>query len=125
MTLRLRMYAKKPFSMCLLCKKWFPHAYLNNALAFLHEDEADLDVGFSLPFRALATKEPRAHDMAAVAWLAPAPVQGFLEDVCLKLFVNSLPAERRAAEAKGWAARKITPHQHSFPRADMRAIPQI
>ena len=103
---RLDTYTQRPYSLCGLCRKWFPTTFLNACHELVHAADDELDAGLSLPLRALARQQ--GSEMEAVAWLQSSPVQEFLTDTCSSLLVNSLDAERHAAEAKGWAAHKVS-----------------
>ncbi len=104
--LRLDGYKRYPFLICRLCRTWHPHTFLRACAAFLKEPAEALDVGFSMQLMELA--RATGGEMQAVSWLASDDVQAFLTDTCRALFLNSLEAERRAADAKQWVARKIS-----------------
>ena len=102
---RLDMYTVMPFSICRLCRMWFPTEYLRSCLDFLHVPADGLDLGFSLPFQKEAWAQGKTEPNR-VTWLASDPVQAFLESLVLKLFVTSLASERKAAQVN--LVRKVT-----------------
>ena len=104
--LRLDKYMCKPFNLCELCKEFNPAGYVNECYAFLHADVDSLDVGFSMPLRSMALATGGENQQ--IKWLASPAVQDMLVSTCKRMFMNSLQAERLAAEAKHWVGRKIT-----------------
>ena len=106
MIVRLNDYMRYPFLIVRLCRRWFPEAYLRSCLSFLNEPPERLDLGFSKEVQDIA--KATGGEMDAVKWLASDPVQRFLCDVGIKVLMNSLQAEREAAEAKQWVARKVS-----------------
>lgn len=104
---RLDMYTVLPFSICRLCRCWFPTTFLRSCCDFLHTRVAEVDLGFSLPFQEEAWAQGVTEN-GGVNWLASDAVQAFLERLVVTLFVTSLEAERKAAQVKMSVARKLS-----------------
>jgi hypothetical protein len=80
LVLRFNKLLEYPFSLCLLCKRWFPAAFLQNILEFMHDAAENLDVGVSIQLRDIAYDQ--RSELQALAWLASPPVQDLLERSC-------------------------------------------
>ena len=71
--LRLDVLAGYPTAICRFCRRWFLGDFLQSCCSFLSEDDFKLDVGFSLPFRAIVLTH--GSDVQCGNWLASDPVQ--------------------------------------------------
>ena len=101
---RLQRY---PFILCRLCRKWFPHRYMQTILQFLNEEDDALDVGVSMQLRDLAFLAPGKNLNTALLWMSSTPVQEFIEQLCNHMLCHSLDAERKAAQVKHWESSKV------------------
>ena len=63
---------------------WFPVTYLDSIVEFLHAESDTLDVGVSMQLREIAYSQQR-NESQALAWMASAPVQEFLEQIVHQL----------------------------------------
>ena len=104
--LRFKKLQQYPFRLCRLCRRWFPETFVKAILDFLHASMENLDVGVSQQLRELAGVG--RSESQAIGWLASAPVQDLLEQICREILCHSLDVERRAAQAKHWETSKIT-----------------
>ena len=79
---------------------------MKKCLLFLRESDDNLDVGFSLQFRAIVNKH--GGETKRLDFLSSTPVQEFLEDVSFAFLLNSLDAERLGAKTKHKITRKMS-----------------
>ena len=104
--LRLESLNQYPLKLCLLCRKWFPTAFLRQCVRFLQTPPELLDVGFSMQLRELALAT--GGELQGVEWLCSDRIQDFLTRAVEACVLNSLDAERLAARAKLMVARKVS-----------------
>ena len=94
---RLNVFKGYPFRFAKMCRKWFPPTYQRAINEFLREPSDALDAGYSLPLQEMALAQP--DEWQQTSFMMSDEVQAFLEDGA-HIFMNSLHAERAAAEVK-------------------------
>ena len=112
---RFSVFFLCPFKLAHLCRACFPDTWYQKVFAFVNEKESNLDVRVGMLLQRLAWAQGTAHgdgtrtsELLALEWMASAPVQGFIYQLCEESLASSPPVERRLGEVKQWETSRST-----------------